>query len=320
MFLGALDGVFEPEEKRKRVGQAFVDVQKKILAEEGLERGEWLLGQGTIYPDTIESGGTKTAAVIKTHHNRVAAIEEMEKKGLIVEPIRSFYKDEVRAVGAQLKLPSELTDKHPFPGPGLAVRCLCSAETLPAVEFPEVDEIAKAYGFTSWSVPVKTVGVQGDSRSYHDLVVLKGSGTLTDAGEAAVRITRSVRGTNRVALLMWARNKERPTVVRAAVQRSRLDLLRQADFVAHEVLRGHGLYKAIWQFPVILLPLSFGQGETIALRPVCSSDGMTAKFAGLAELPQPVLDEMARRLSEIAGVDAVVYDVTNKPPGTIEWE
>jgi len=279
-----------------------------------------MLGQGTIYPDTIESGGSAGAAVIKTHHNRVAAIEELEKKGLIVEPIRSFYKDEVRVVGRQLELPPELTDKHPFPGPGLAVRCLCSAETHPARDFPEVDEIARPYGFTSWAVPLKTVGVQGDSRSYHDLLVLRGTGNLDRAGEAAVRITRSVRGTNRVALLLHARGEGRPSVVRAAVERSRLDLLRQADWVAHEVLREHDLLKAIWQFPVVLAPLSFGRGETIALRPVCSSDGMTAKFAGLAELPQAVVSELAERLAAIPGVDAVLYDVTNKPPGTIEWE
>ena len=121
----------------------------------------WILGQGTIYPDTIESGGTAKAAVIKTHHNRVAGIQKLIESGRIVEPLKSFYKDEVREVGRELGLPAELLDRHPFPGPGLAIRCLCSRCRRAGA------------GHRRWLViPVNSVGVQGDSRSYAPVLAI----------------------------------------------------------------------------------------------------------------------------------------------------
>src|SRR6202012_1721341 len=115
----------------------------------------WILGQGTIYPDTIESGGTAKADLIKTHHNRVAGIQKLIDQGRIIEPLASFYKDEVRSVGRQLGIAPELLDRHPFPGPGLAIRCLCAEEEHAVTRVPE-----------GWLGPGHSVGVQGDSRSY----------------------------------------------------------------------------------------------------------------------------------------------------------
>ena len=117
--------------------------------------GRWILGQGTIYPDTIESGGTAKADLIKTHHNRVAGIQKLIDEGRIIEPLSSFYKDEVRAIGRQLGLAPALLDRHPFPGPGLAIRCLCSETGWCTEKLPE-----------GWLLPVAAVGVQGDSRTY----------------------------------------------------------------------------------------------------------------------------------------------------------
>ncbi len=125
-FLGALEGVIDPEEKRHIIGEQFVAVQDRILRTGHFLEGAWILGQGTIYPDTIESGGTAKADLIKTHHNRVAGIQKLMEEGRIVEPLTYFYKDEVREIGRELGLPSEFLDRHPFPGPGLAIRCLCS--------------------------------------------------------------------------------------------------------------------------------------------------------------------------------------------------
>ena len=130
-FLTALAGVTDPERKRHIIGEEFVRVQERIVESRHLLDENWILGQGTIYPDTIESGGAKHAAVIKTHHNRVAGIQKLIECGRIVEPLKSFYKDEVREVGRELSLPSELLDRHPFPGPGLAIRCLCSEFDAP---------------------------------------------------------------------------------------------------------------------------------------------------------------------------------------------
>jgi len=142
----------------------------------------WILGQGTIYPDTIESGGTAKAALIKTHHNRVAGIQKLIAAGRIVEPLKSFYKDEVRAVGREIALAGELLDRHPFPGPGLAIRCLCAESDAPLVPTAE--------GFI---VPIHSVGVQGDSRTYAPVLAIDG---LDHA--RATELINSIGGVNRV--------------------------------------------------------------------------------------------------------------------------
>ena len=125
-FLGALEGLTAPEAKRRAIGQQFLAVQRDKCKELGLDPEKWLLGQGTIYPDTIESGGAaKKADVIKTHHNRVPEIDALIERGLVVEPLADLYKDEVRAVGERLGLAPHLVWRQPFPGPGLGVRLLC---------------------------------------------------------------------------------------------------------------------------------------------------------------------------------------------------
>src|SRR6202030_1966301 len=130
-FLGALEGVVDPERKRHIIGEKFVEVQERVLSTGHFLDGRWILGQGTIYPDTIESGGTAKADLIKTHHNRAAGIQKLIDSGRIIEPLTSFYKDEVREVGAELGISVEFLHRHPFPGPGLAIRCLCSEIEAP---------------------------------------------------------------------------------------------------------------------------------------------------------------------------------------------
>jgi GMP synthase (glutamine-hydrolysing) len=319
-FLSAVQGIADPEQKRHLIGERFLDVQRQVTSELDLGTGGWMLGQGTIYPDTIESGFSDKAAVIKTHHNRVPAIEEMIKKGLILEPLREFYKDEVRSIGRQLGLPESLVAKNPFPGPGLAVRCLCSAQRL-ELQTPEpLLSAAGEFGLKAWSLPLRTVGVQGDFRSYSNVVVLAGGDKLETYSSAARRITRAVRGTNRVAFLVssqLAGDLGHAFVRDRFITRSRLDLLRQADAISHQMLEEEGLAAEVWQFPVVLLPLSLGEGETIALRPVSSADAMTARHANL---PMDFIQRLGRRLEALPGVDLVLYDVTDKPPATIEWE
>ena len=125
-FLAATEGIADPEEKRLRIGEEFIRVRDRALAALALDPDEWLLGQGTLYTDTIESGGTENAAVIKTHHNRVGVIDQLLAEGKVVEPLDQLYKDEARTLGETLGLPHHLVWRHPFPGPGLAVRVLCS--------------------------------------------------------------------------------------------------------------------------------------------------------------------------------------------------
>jgi GMP synthase (glutamine-hydrolysing) len=238
LFLGALEGVDDPEVKRKTIGRLFIetfDAEAKKIAEDGRGAPQFL-AQGTLYPDVIESvsftGGP--SVTIKSHHN-VGGLPERMKMAL-VEPLRELFKDEVRALGRELGLPEAFVGRHPFPGPGLAIRC---------------------------------------------------PGLIT---------------------------------------REKLDILRKADAVYLDEIRKAGLYDHIWQAFAALLPVRsvgvMGDGRTydyvLALRAVTSSDGMTADFY---PFDMNFLGRAATRIiNEVKGVNRVVYDVTSKPPGTIEWE
>ena len=233
LFLGELEGVSDPEVKRKTIGKLFIDVFQKYANEiEGAE----FLAQGTLYPDVIESvsfsGGP--SVTIKSHHNVGGLPEKMGLK--LVEPLRELFKDEVRALGRELGLPDSFIGRHPFPGPGLAIRC---------------------------------------------------------PGE---------------------------------ISREKLEILRKADAVFIDQIRKHGLYDEIWQAFVAILPVRtvgvMGDGRTYdyacALRAVTSVDGMTADYYPFTH---EFLGETATRIiNEVKGINRCTYDITSKPPGTIEWE
>jgi len=233
LFLGELAGATDPEVKRKTIGRLFIDVFQKHAAEVG---GAEFLAQGTLYPDVIESvsfsGGP--SVTIKSHHNVGGLPEKMGLK--LVEPLRELFKDEVRALGHELGLPASFIGRHPFPGPGLAIRC---------------------------------------------------------PGE---------------------------------ITRDKLDILRKADAIYIDQIRRHGLYDEIWQAFVAILPVRtvgvMGDGRTYdyacALRAVTSVDGMTADYFPFTH---DFLGETATRIiNEVRGINRVTYDITSKPPGTIEWE
>ncbi len=232
-FLGELKGVTDPETKRKTIGRLFIEVFEAEAKKLG---GAEFLAQGTLYPDVIESvsftGGP--SATIKSHHNVGGLPERMDMT--LVEPLRELFKDEVRALGRELGLPANFIGRHPFPGPGLAIR-------IPGEITPE-----------------------------------------------------------------------------------KLDILRKADAVFLDEIRKAGLYDTIWQAFAVLLPVRsvgvMGDGRTYdhvcAIRAVTSTDGMTADYF---PFPHDVLGRIATRMiNEVQGINRVVYDITSKPPGTIEWE
>jgi GMP synthase (glutamine-hydrolysing) len=232
-FLGALEGVADPEAKRKIIGREFVEVFQREAKQ--LSRAKWL-AQGTIYPDVIESGAAKTkkATTIKSHHNVGGLPETLGLK--LLEPLRDLFKDEVRELGVALGLPHEMVYRHPFPGPGLGVRIL--------------GEVKKEYA----------------------------------------------------------------------------ELLRHADAIFIEELRAAGWYDQVSQAFAVFLPVKsvgvMGDGRTydfvIALRAVQTSDYMTADWA---ELPYSLLKKVSSRIiNEVRGINRVTYDVSSKPPATIEWE
>jgi len=303
-FLDALAGVCDPEQKRHIIGEEFVGVQERVLSSGHFLDGHWILGQGTIYPDTIESGGTAKADVIKTHHNRVAGIQKLMDTGRIIEPLTSFYKDEVREVGAELGVPDEFLHRHPFPGPGLAIRCLCSAEEH-ALERRE----------EGWLVPVRSVGVQGDSRSYRSILALESF----PAGDEATALVNRIGDINRVVALAGSRAPlETLRVTRGYLTPERLARLRQCDAIVRARTHESGFDEQVWQLPVVLIPLGTPDSpDSIVLRPIDSVDGMTAQ---VVLMPQALLDVVCAGLLQVPGISAVLFDLTHKPPGTIEWE
>jgi GMP synthase (glutamine-hydrolysing) len=315
-FLGALKGQTDPEEKRKIIGRVFVDVQTAVMHEHGFDHGDWLLGQGTIYPDTVESGGSGTStAVIKTHHNRCEEIQELISKGRVIEPLAEFYKDEVRQIGRQLGLDERLTARWPFPGPGLAIRCLGTTQTLQVgpVALPREYHEYEAIHF-----PIRSVGVQGDARTFREVVALAGPLDYEKLGEISTLLCNTRRIYNRaIVRVAGARKLGAGCVVREDLTPKRIELLRECDAIVRRSMETASLTNAVWQFPTVLIPVSFRGGESIVLRPINSEDGMTANFA---HLPVDVLQSIAEKIADVPGIDGVFLDVTDKPPATIEWE
>lgn len=320
-FLGALAGLTDPEAKRRVIGQTFLEIQKQAVRDYNLNPDEWLLGQGTIYPDTIESGGTKHADKIKTHHNRVPEIEALIEKGLVIEPLSELYKDEVRAVGEALGLAHSLVWRHPFPGPGLGVRILCTDGAEERVENATASEerIAAMAKCEASILPLKSVGVQGDARTYrHPAVLFTASQEWKELVSFSTAITNTERTVNRVILALSDKGKAPFHLKKATITKDRVALLQEADAIVREELEKADLMKSVWQFPVVLAPVSRnGQSESIILRPVWSQEAMTAEAASL---PWSVVDRIVERIFALSGIDEVFYDLTNKPPATIEWE
>ncbi|EQA43548.1 GMP synthase (glutamine-hydrolyzing) [Leptospira broomii serovar Hurstbridge str. 5399] len=323
LFYSNLKGKTDPEEKRKIVGNLFLQAQEDCAKELGLNSDEWLLGQGTIYPDTIESGGTKHSHTIKTHHNRVEAIQKLMEEGKVVEPIKDLYKDEVRELGTYLGLPKQWTLRHPFPGPGLVVRMISQKQDTSELVQKELETILKEFpGVNGKLLPVASVGVKGDRRSYAHCAVLSGDKNWEDWNKISTYITNRSSSVNRVVLLV-APSKSSVKDLDFPFQRLDLDqensdILREADATVESVLQERKIYGDIWQMPVVLLPIGNSPEErSIVLRPVNSQEAMTASFFPF----QPeVLRDLERSLLSISKIRYVFFDLTNKPPGTIEWE
>ncbi|MDX2472623.1 MAG: glutamine-hydrolyzing GMP synthase [Candidatus Krumholzibacteria bacterium] len=321
-FLGALEGKIEPEAKRRAIGDTFIEVFESEARRLGIE--DHLLGQGTIYPDTIETGGTKRADTIKTHHNRVPIIEEMIAAGKVIEPLADLYKVEVRELGEKMGIPHDMIWRHPFPGPGLGVRLLCSdgqvegADALASIA-PAVTAAMAPFGLTAVPLPIKSVGVKADLRSYEHPVLIHGEADWDQLASASGTVFKTVTGINRT---LWNLTPEMPTAFKllaATMTKDRLDLLRECDHLMMDGLRRHNLYGEVWQCPTVLVPVEIdGKGQELCiLRPIHSERAMTATAA---RLPLALLAELRDSIMALPGISGLAYDLTSKPPGTIEWE
>ena len=348
-FLKAISGLTDPQKKRMAVGENFITVRNEVVAKQHLDESQWLLAQGTLYPDIIESGGTKNSNTIKTHHNRVQGIQELIAKGLIIEPIRDLYKDEVRAIGKKLGLSDELVMRHPFPGPGLSINVLCndgkSWTNKDEDEFKaakkELNEVKidqfceKCTKSMERSVlPVRSVGVQGDFRTYRFPAVLSFKEETSDSDgffhvpgkrekveAASSAITNSAKYLNRTLIKLYQKpgiKDEDLKLQEGYCDKQRLDQLREVDNIVLTELHKSGWYNKIFQHLTIDLPYASSKDHaSFVLRPVCSEDVMTARFAWI---DSEVMDSILKQIASLDFVDAVYFDATNKPPATFGWE
>jgi len=321
-FLKDLEWIVEPETKRKIIWNKFIEIQARITKELWLDTKNWLLAQWTIYPDTIESGWTKNAQTIKTHHNRVPEIQKMIDAGLIVEPLEKLYKDEVRAIWRLLWIWSDLIDRHPFPGPGLSLRILCNEEEKAEDNFNyEEEEINWFLWFEFvWKIlEVKSVWVQGDNRSYkHPLSITLEEWKEIDweeLNEVSTSITNNFNSVNRVLLNLWKKSKL--NLVKWYLIDDRIKLLQEIDDIVEKFLIEKDYRNKIWQFPVVLIPVWNEWKESIVLRPIDTIDAMTATFS---KIDLADLKELVTEILKNSKIETIFYDLTGKPPGTIEWE
>lgn len=319
-FLQALKGITAPEEKRKRIGATFLQVKDREMSRLKLDPSQWMIAQGTIYPDTIESGGTKNADLIKTHHNRVKEVLDLMESGLLLEPLADLYKDEVRLLGEELGIPHNLVWRHPFPGPGLGVRLLCTNGTHALPKKEDVDGLIpylKEHGVEGYLLPIQSVGVQGDGRTYAQPFLITSKNLDWKGCELfSTELANRFKAINRIVKEIGADSSEEPVLIEQLPTRAAFDSLRKFDHICTEFLQEHDLYEKIWQMPVVQTPLQINQKPCIVMRPVNSSEAMTANFA---EIDFNLLEKLWLSLKE-AGAGSLWYDVTHKPPGTIEWE
>ncbi len=317
LFLKHLKNVIEPEKKREIVGKLFVEIVHNELAQLK-NKDDWLLVQGTIYPDTIESGNTKNAAKIKTHHNRVKEIEEMIKQGRVIEPLKELYKDEVRKLGFGLNLSSDIINRQPFPGPGLVIRILCSNGKYPKnynEEEKKLNTITNKFHISGRILPLKSVGVQGDFRTYSHPAVIwfdttnKSWNTLRTA---SIEILNTLNTVNRVIFSIYKpKNIE---LKKLSLNNDTIKILQEIDNFMRLKTKDD---VDIWQMPVVELPLFNAKKQYFLIRPVVSVDAMTADFYKMPFEKITNLEKELKRKFDIAGL---FYDITTKPPGTIEWE
>ncbi|MDR3559510.1 MAG: glutamine-hydrolyzing GMP synthase, partial [Candidatus Pacebacteria bacterium] len=247
------------------------------------------------------------------------------EKSLVVEPLVDFYKDEVRRLGKLLGLPADLINRHPFPGPGLAIRTLCRSldqeENLVLVERKAEEFIHKNFkNIFNRVLPVRSVGVQGDNRTYSHPVAIWGECDWQKLGEISAAITNSTPEINRVLLLLnpGEKNELLSSGENSYLTRERVEKLRRIDEIVNRSIREVGIYDSIWQFPVVLIPVTDERKkESIVLRPINSRDAMTLDFF---QMDKKLLEKITQDILATGEIGYVFYDLTNKPPGTVEWE
>jgi len=325
-----LTEVIDPEIKRKIIGDTFIQIRADMAAKLGLDKANYMLAQGTLYTDLIESGSQVVsghADTIKSHHNDTAEVRRLRTAGRVIEPLRDLQKDEVRLLAKYLGLPAAIAKRQPFPGPGLAIRIICADEPFVPPGHQAINKELALYGgdrLRANLLPIRTVGVQGDQRSYSQLVGLSGVASWSRCITLARQIPRHIHGVNRVVYVFGDNvDKSGISVTPTHLTPEVINQLRQADKLTNDILQKHGLDRTISQVPVVLFPVSFdGPGKrSLAIRTLITTNYKSGDIAVPGkDIPEAVLDELVDTLQKLPGISRVVYDLTSKPPATTEWE
>ncbi|CAD5214971.1 unnamed protein product [Bursaphelenchus xylophilus] len=349
--------VTNPEEKRMIIGDTFIRCKDNIVEELKLNT-DMFFAQGTLRPDLIESASALAsgcADTIKTHHNDTALVRELRDLGKVIEPLKDFHKDEVRELGRALGLPETIVNRHPFPGPGLAIRIICAEKPFVGDLFNETAEsvnreVTETLGeeFFGRVMPIRTVGVQGDKRTYSYAAVL--STSLTNVpwevvDKFAKKLPGIAKALNRVCFA-FGEPIQSPIldITPTRLSEGVIEKLRKVDHIVTQVLNGLNFngekdpnlpvsMHMIQQMPVVLIPIQFGYVDvdnsiphtvlhSIVLRPFITRDFMTGTNALPGrDIPVIVFETIVRRImTEVPLISRVLLDLTSKPPGTTEWE
>jgi len=243
---------------------------------------------------------------------------DLQEKGLLLEPLADLYKDEVRILGEELGIPKELIWRHPFPGPGLGVRLLCSdGKASGKSKIPELKKAIDELSIKAKLLPIKSVGVQGDARTYAQPLLIEQKLSWETLEVVSTSLINRFKAINRSVWLVGSVSKTAFETVEQYCTKEALDTLRLFDSICFNFLIENNLHDKIWQMPVVLLPLRIAGKPCIVMRPVNSAEAMTANFA---KIDQSLLKNSLWPKLKEAGLGALLYDVTHKPPATIEWE
>ncbi len=328
--IGPLSDTIDPETKRQIIGEIFIKIANNVIERLGLDKEKTFIAQGTLRPDLIESGNPEISGFahkIKTHHNDVEIVREARKKGLIVETNSDWHKDEVRKVARKLGLAEEIASRQPFPGPGLAIRLLCHDKVeeveISKEEVEKLSEILKNTGEKGVILPIKSVGVQGDCRSYRNLCLMEGNKLDFDWKEVTTKakeITDSISSINRVGYILNTSNiTDTPKCFNMKIEDENIELLREIDSIVT-----HNLEEAkVNQTFAVLIPVGINKKYSIAIRTFVTNDFMTGRPGEIGnEVTKEMLEKCVKEIEDKFKdkIEFIIYDVTSKPPATCEWQ
>ena len=323
--IGPLVDTVDPEKKRRIIGEIFIQIANQVIERLGLDKENTFIAQGTLRPDLIESGNPDISGFahkIKTHHNDVEIVRQARKKGLIVETNADWHKDEVRRVARKLGLDEAIASRQPFPGPGLAIRLICHDKNeeveITSEEVAKLNEILGQTPEKGFILPIKSVGVQGDARSYRNLCLMAGRKTDFNWKEVttnAKEITDTINSINRVGyILNKSEINDEIKCFNMRIEDENVELLRELDYIVTTTLDNAKVNQTF----AVLIPIGITKKYSVAIRTFVTNDFMTGRPGEIGKEVEKVVNEIESKFGD--KIEFVIYDVTSKPPATTEWQ